>query len=107
MPAPLSADDLAAHLNRFNHGAAGRIARMKGIVRSGEGWLRFDIAGGRVSMAAHVPSAGETPRALAIGKDLDAAMLDRAFGITPETGPSVSANDAGEGVSSGSPAFAA
>ena len=107
VPAPLSADDLAAHLNRFNHGAAGRIARMKGIVRSGEGWLRFDIAGGRVSMAAHVPAAGETPRALAIGKDLDAAMLDRAFGIAPETGPSKSANDAGEGVSAGSPAFAA
>lgn len=59
---------------------------MKGIVETRSGWLRFDVAGGRASMAAHVPKPGETARALAIGADPSAAWLDRAFAmLTGET----------------------
>ena len=56
---------------------------MKGIVETKSGWLRFDVAGGRASMAAHVPKPGETARALAIGAGPNAAWLDRTFsGLT-------------------------
>ncbi|RFC64951.1 DUF3623 family protein [Fulvimarina endophytica] len=81
---PIGPDELAARLDQVARGYAGRVDRMKGIVRSGEGWMRFDIAGGRPSMAVHIPAVNETARALAIGKSLDLAKLDRLFEIPGE-----------------------
>ncbi|MBO0663323.1 DUF3623 family protein [Jiella sp. MQZ9-1] len=61
-------------------GRAGGIDRMKGIVESTKGgWLRFDVAGGRASLSAHVPRANERSRALAIGASPDAGWLDATF----------------------------
>ncbi|MBP0614867.1 putative photosynthetic complex assembly protein PuhE [Jiella mangrovi] len=85
----VDADALRQVLAEVVAGEAGEIDRMKGIVETKSGWLRFDVAGGRASLAAHVPKAGETPRALAIGAGPDNAWLDRAFAAL--TGEVVSA----------------
>ena len=50
---------------------------MKGIAPAGSGWVKFDLAGGRPSVSAHVPRGDEAPRALAIGHDLDRDGLAR------------------------------
>ena len=90
----VEADALRALLAEVVAGRAGAIDRMKGIVETRNGWLRFDVAGGRASMAAHVPKAGETPRALAIGADPNGGWLDREF--VALTGEKVSAPAASE-----------
>lgn len=79
---PIGTDDLSARLHMIARGDVGRVDRMKGIAKSGEGWLRFDIAGGRVSMSVHIPQANESARVLAIGKDLNTSKLDRLFEVT-------------------------
>ena len=63
----------------------GRIERLKGLVRSGEGWLRFDIAGGRPSIMVHAPRADESPRVMVIGTQLNRDQLTRLF-MTGSTG---------------------
>ena len=75
----VDADRLREMLMTIAAGEVGEIVRMKGIVRSGGGWLRFDVAGGHPSIAAHLPTPSEKPRALAIGRDLDMLRLDRIF----------------------------
>ncbi len=93
----LDADRLRTELARIGEGCVGQVDRMKGIARAADGWLRFDIAGGRASISAYAPKDGnESPRALAIGHDLDLDALDRIFAGL------VVANDAGrEGKHSG------
>ena len=87
----LDADRLRAELARIGEGSVGQVDRMKGIARAAEGWLRFDIAGGRASISAYAPKDDtERPRALAIGHDLDLEALDRIFAGL------VIANDAGK-----------
>ncbi|MEX6504839.1 putative photosynthetic complex assembly protein PuhE [Jiella sp. M17.18] len=78
----LDGDRLRATLAEVVAGRAGTVDRMKGIARTETGWLRFDVAGGRASIAAHVPQRDEKPRALAIGSELDLAWLDRAFAVS-------------------------
>ena len=86
----LDADRLRTELARIGEGSVGQVDRMKGIARAADGWLRFDIAGGRASISAYAPKDGnESPRALAIGHDLDLEALDRIFAGL------VIANDAG------------
>ena len=60
-------------------GAFGGVERVKGIARSGAGWVRFDVAGGRSSVAAFAPGSGEEPRVVAIGTKMDEARLRAAF----------------------------
>ena len=60
-------------------GAFGEIERIKGIARSGAGWIHFDVAGGRSSMAAFAAGASEEPRVVAIGRRVDEAGLRAAF----------------------------
>jgi putative photosynthetic complex assembly protein 2 len=45
-------DALQLVLDAITHGAYGDIKRVKGLTRSGAGWLHFDVAGGRASMTA-------------------------------------------------------
>ena len=52
---------------------------MKGLVKSGAGWLHFDVAGGRASMTAFAAGADETPRVVAIGRSINEASLHAAF----------------------------
>ena len=58
-------------------GRFGQVLRVKGIAPAGSGWVKFDLAGGRPSVSAHVPRGDEAPRALAIGHDLDREGLAR------------------------------
>jgi hypothetical protein len=67
-------------LNRLADGASGDIERLKGIARMGDGWVRFDIAGGRPSIAAFAPKGEETPRVIAIGRHLKDSLLADQFG---------------------------
>jgi G3E family GTPase len=60
-------------------GAYGDVLRMKGIAQVRRGWVHFDLAGGRTSVAAFAPSAVEQPRAMAIGPTIDGARLEVAF----------------------------
>ncbi|MDE8344408.1 MAG: GTP-binding protein, partial [Acidocella sp.] len=57
----------------------GAIARVKGLAKSGNGWLHFDVAGGRASMTAFAASSDEQARVVAIGKNIHESELAAAF----------------------------
>lgn len=78
-PVPVSV--LRPLLDRLVAGEFGRIERLKGIVRSGEGWLRFDIAGGRANIMVHAPGADADARVMMIGRGLDRDGLTAAFSV--------------------------
>jgi G3E family GTPase len=78
--APVEPESLLMLLDRLADGAAGDIERLKGIARMGDGWVRFDIAGGRPSIAAFAPKGEETPRVIAIGRHLNESLLADSFG---------------------------
>lgn len=82
---PLEPESLLMLLDRLADGVAGDIERLKGIARMGDGWVRFDIAGGRPSIAAFAPPAEETARVIAIGRHLDRHALTDAFMARPAT----------------------
>jgi G3E family GTPase len=73
------ADALQALLEDIVDGGYGDIARVKGLAKSGNGWLHFDVAGGRASMTAFAAGASETPRVVAIGRDIHTDKLSAAF----------------------------
>ena len=70
---------LAELLDDVCAGAYGQVERLKGIARSQGGWIRFDVAGGRGSMAAFAPQHDEAPRVVAIGHAIDGVRLKAAF----------------------------
>jgi putative photosynthetic complex assembly protein 2 len=75
-----NADELQCVLEAVLQGAYGQVERMKGVTRVGAGWIRFDVAGGRSSMAAFAPSgAEESARVVAIGRHVDKEGLRAAF----------------------------
>nr|WP_321986460.1 putative photosynthetic complex assembly protein PuhE [uncultured Lichenicoccus sp.] len=76
---PCSPQRLHDLLVRVNAGQFGEIERLKGIAQAGGGWVRFDIAGGRVSMMAFAAPETESARVIAIGRRLDEARLQPAF----------------------------
>ena len=49
------------------------------ITRLGAGWVSFDVAGGRSSIAAFAPQQREKARVVAIGRDVDEVRLRAAF----------------------------
>jgi putative photosynthetic complex assembly protein 2 len=75
----VEADALHAVLEAVARGAYGEIKRVKGLARSGAGWLHFDVAGGRASITAFSAKPAETARIVAIGKSIDAAALAAAL----------------------------
>ena len=79
LPQPIPVAALRAKLDRLVAGEAGRIERLKGLVPSGEGWLRFDISGGRAQIMIHAPREDEEPRVMIIGSGLDRAKLTEMF----------------------------
>jgi putative photosynthetic complex assembly protein 2 len=76
---PCNADALQALLDAVVRGKFGEILRVKGLAKSGAGWLHFDVAGGRASMTAFAAAAGETPRVVAIGRSINETTLQAAF----------------------------
>jgi G3E family GTPase len=79
LPDDLDLDRLRDALARMTGNAFGQVMRVKGIAPTGKGWVRFDVAGGRSSITAHVAQSDESPRVLAIGLALDREGLARAF----------------------------
>jgi G3E family GTPase len=73
------ADQLQDVLDAITQGRFGQVERVKGIARAGNGWIHFDVAGGRSTMAAFAPGADEAPRVVAIGRSVDKARLSAAF----------------------------
>lgn len=82
--APLAGEADTASLRSIVESAAagefGDVLRLKGLVRSGRGWLRFDLAGGKMSIAAVAPNAIQTGRVAVIGRGLHRTGLQAAFG---------------------------
>jgi putative photosynthetic complex assembly protein 2 len=76
---PCDPQDLHALLQAVVVGDYGEVDRVKGLTRAGGGWIHFDVAGGRSSMAAFAPRDGEQPRVVAIGRSVDRARLQAAF----------------------------
>jgi G3E family GTPase len=74
-----NADALHALLEAIAHGKFGDIKRLKGLARSGYGWLHFDVAGGRASMNVFAATADEQPRVVVIGRDFDETALASEF----------------------------
>jgi len=75
-----NADELQTVLEAVLEGVYGQVERMKGVTRAGAGWIRFDVAGGRSSMAIFAPSgAEEKARVVAIGRHVDEEGLRAAF----------------------------
>ncbi|MCA7120662.1 MAG: DUF3623 family protein [Acidibrevibacterium sp.] len=60
-------------------GKFGAVERVKGIARSGDGWVRFDVAGRRWRVAAYAPGNDEQARVIAIGRSVDEPGLAEAF----------------------------
>jgi putative photosynthetic complex assembly protein 2 len=71
----LRPDRLLPVLEAVAAGSFGDIRRLKGIARAGAGWIRFDVAGGRPSLAAFAPGPDEIARVVAIGDHVDTEAL--------------------------------
>ena len=76
---PCDPQSLRAVLDAVASGAFGDVARVKGIARAGAGWVHFDVAGGRSSVAAFAPNRDDEPRVVAIGRRVDGDRLKAAF----------------------------
>jgi G3E family GTPase len=74
-----NAEALQAVLEKIVDGEFGAIARVKGLAKSGNGWLHFDVAGGRASMTAFAADSDEQARVVAIGKNIQESELAAAF----------------------------
>ena len=79
LSAPCDPQGLHTLLQAVVMGSYGQVVRVKGIARAGGGWIHFDVAGGKPSMAAFAPREGEEPRVVAIGRGVDEAGLRAAF----------------------------
>jgi G3E family GTPase len=78
---PGSCDPQLLHelLEAVADGAFGQIERIKGVVRAGPGWVRFDCSGGRPNLLAFAPAEDEMPRLVAVGREIDRGRLQAAF----------------------------
>jgi G3E family GTPase len=79
LPANCSPDDLFHVLEAVAAGEFGHVERVKGVARVGSGWVRFDVAGRRASMAAFAANKDEAARVVAIGREVDEERLAAAF----------------------------
>ncbi len=83
---PVETEALLTVLRTAADGGFGDLRRLKGVARSGGGWIRFDVAGGRPSIEAFAPGVGEQARVVAIGRELDGESLRAALQACSETG---------------------
>lgn len=79
LPGVCDPHHLRSLLDQLAEGQFGQLERVKGIVRADTGWMRFDLAGGRATIAAHAAAVDESPRVMAIGRDVDGPRLLKAF----------------------------
>jgi putative photosynthetic complex assembly protein 2 len=76
---PCDVDVLRGVLEAVARGAFGQVERVKGIARAGQGWVHFDVAGGRPHMTAFAVREDEEARVVAIGRAVDEERLRAAF----------------------------
>jgi putative photosynthetic complex assembly protein 2 len=76
---PCDPQGLRGLLDNIVAGAYGEVERVKGIVPARDGWIHFDVAGGRSSVAAFAPRESEVGRVMAIGRTIDTPRLQAAF----------------------------
>lgn len=76
---PCSVDGLRQVLSSVASGGYGNVERLKGIAETSGGWVHFDVAGGRPSIAAFAAGEREQARVMAIGTGVDTARLADAF----------------------------
>jgi putative photosynthetic complex assembly protein 2 len=86
LPAACDTEVLQNVLDAVLDGSFGQVERVKGVARAGDGWVRFDVAGGRASMAAFVAGKDEAARVVAIGRAVDEERLGAAFQACALTG---------------------
>lgn len=65
-------------LQAVARGSYGRVDRLQGVARAGDGWVRFDVAAGQPSLSVITPRAEETGRVTATGQ-VDVPRLRAAF----------------------------
>jgi len=70
---------LRALLQMMVGGEFGNVLRAKGLLPVRRGWVRFDVAGGQVSVSAFAPKGEEVARAVLIGRDLKPSMIQSGF----------------------------
>ncbi len=76
---PCDLQRLREMLERAATGGYGELDRLKGIARTGDGWIHFDVAGGRSAIAAFAPHSEEIPRVTAIGRSIHEERLAAAI----------------------------
>ena len=72
-------DRLAKLMDQVCAGRFGVVERLKGLVQTPDGFVRFDVAGGRAYLSAYAAADDETARVMAIGDRLAEAELTQAF----------------------------
>ena len=79
MPADCDSSGLLAVLRSVGAGAFGEVESVKGIVRTGANWVRFEAAGERASLSPFAPNSRLEPLAIAKGRRVDRARLQAAL----------------------------
>ena len=79
LPGSCDAQLLHELLEAVTDGAFGQIERVKGVVRAGAGWVRFDCSGGRTNLTAFAAAEDELPRVVAVGREIDRGRLHAAL----------------------------
>lgn len=77
--ASCDADSLGRLLEDVALGVYGQVDRVHGTLRSGSGWLRFDLSGGRALVERIAPMADLAPRVVAVGATRDLVRLRAAL----------------------------
>ncbi len=70
---------LRALLQMMVNGDYGTVLRAKGLLPVRRGWVRFDVAGGQVSVSAFAPQGEESARAVVIGRGLQPVKIQDGF----------------------------
>lgn len=79
LASPCKVEALRELLSSVASGGYGNVERLKGIARISGGWVHFDVAAGRPSIAAFAPGEREQGRVMAIGTNVDTQRLAAAF----------------------------
>ena len=77
--APCDAAGLERVLGDVARGDYGQVFCLRGTLRSGSGWVRVDVEGGRAALRPFTPRGTERPGIVAIGQTLDHSRLQAAF----------------------------
>jgi len=79
LSAPCDAASLDRLLADVADGAYGRVESLHGTLRSGSGWVQFDLAGGQAQVLPVTPVGDAAPRVVAVGPTRDLARLRSAL----------------------------